>query len=91
MNQTELTNRIAADVDLPSRAVDAVLQGLARQVQAAMAKGDRVQVSGLFIAEAVQRVERPGRNPRTGETITIPAHRAVRLTPAAGLKQSVAD
>lgn len=91
MNQNELTNRISQHTDLTPRQVESVLAALATVTQEALAAGERVQVPGLAVADTAMRAERTGRNPRTGEPITIPAHRAVRITPAAALKRAVAS
>ena len=58
---------------------------------AALAKGEKVQLPGLFTAEAVERPARNGRNPRTGESMTIPAHKAVKISASSTLKKAVAD
>ncbi|MDU4678914.1 MAG: HU family DNA-binding protein, partial [Cutibacterium granulosum] len=55
------------------------------------AKGEKVQLPGLFTAEAVERPARNGRNPRTGESMTIPAHKAVKISASSTLKKAVAD
>ena len=50
-----------------------------------------MQLPGLFTAEAVERPARNGRNPRTGESMTIPAHKAVKISASSTLKKAVAD
>ena len=45
--------------------------------------------AGLFSAERVKRAERTGRNPRTGETIKIPASYGVRISAGSLLKKAV--
>jgi DNA-binding protein HU-beta len=44
---------------------------------------------GLGVFEVVKRPRRKGRNPRTGETLVIKAHKVVRFRPAKSLKDSV--
>ena len=64
---------------------------MAGLVDAAVGGGGLVQLPGLFTAEAVERPARNGRNPRTGEAMTIPAHRAVKISASSTLKKAVAE
>ena len=50
-------------------------------------RGEKVQLPGLFTAETVERPARNGRNPRTGESMTIPAHKAVKISASSTLKK----
>ena len=55
----------------------------------AMKSGDGLKLPGLFSAERVKRAARTGRNPRTGETIEIPATYGVRISAGSLLKKAV--
>ena len=48
-----------------------------------------LKLTGLFSAERVKRAARTGRNPRTGETIEIPATYGVRISAGSLLKKAV--
>jgi DNA-binding protein HU-beta len=50
-----------------------------------------VTVPGLLTAERVERAERNGRNPQTGEALVIAASSGVKLTPVSSLKALVRD
>jgi DNA-binding protein HU-beta len=52
-------------------------------------KVGRVDLSGLGTFEVVKRAKRTGRNPQTGESVTIKAHKAVRFRLAKALKDAV--
>ena len=39
--------------------------------------------------EEIERKERQGRNPQTGETMTIPAHKVIKFIPSQSLKDSL--
>ncbi|KEY36783.1 DNA-binding protein HU, partial [Cutibacterium acnes] len=67
------------------------VRALPAATPAALAKGEKVQLPGLFTAETVERPARNGRNPRTGESMTIPAHKAVKISASSTLKKAVAD
>ena len=67
------------------RAVEAVVDGIVE----GLTKGDEVSIAGLGIFEAKTRAARTGRNPRTGESIQIPAMRVPKFRAAKALKDAV--
>ena len=89
MNKTELIAAIAADTNLTkadaARAFDSALEHLA----GALAKGESVQLVGFGNFTVSNRAERSGRNPSTGEPMTIKASKAVKFTPGKSLKDAV--
>jgi integration host factor subunit beta len=72
----ELRNRTAL---LTIKDADVVLDTLENIIAEALQEGRVVKLPGFLQLQTVTRPERPGRNPRTGETITIPAKRVVRI------------
>jgi DNA-binding protein HU-beta len=62
--------------------VDAVFDA----IQEAVAQGDRVAITGFGVFEKVERAARTGRNPQTGEPLSIPAGYSVRLSCGSRLK-----
>ena len=48
-----------------------------------------MQIAGFGTFSVVERAAREGRNPRTGETIPIPASKSVKFRVGAGLKEAV--
>jgi DNA-binding protein HU-beta len=67
------------------RAVEAVIDGIVEGLKS----GDEVSIAGLGIFEAKMRAARTGRNPRTGESIQIPAMRVPKFRAAKALKEAV--
>ena len=57
----------------------------------AMKNGEGLKLTGLLSAERVKRAARTGRNPRTGETIEIPATYGVRISAGSLLKKAVSE
>jgi len=53
--------------------------------------GEEVPLPGLGHLKPVKRAARPGRNPKTGEAITIPAKKAAKFTPCKALKDALKD
>ena len=67
------------------RAVEAIIDGIVEGLKG----GDEVSIAGLGIFEAKMRAARTGRNPRTGESIQIPAMRVPKFRAAKALKDAV--
>ena len=76
MNKTELVEAIASSTELTKTDVDKVVTALVEVVTDALAKGDKVSLKGFGNFEVRTRSERTGRNPRTGETMTILSSKA---------------
>jgi DNA-binding protein HU-beta len=68
-----------------AEAIDAILEA----VTAAVIRGETVQLIGFGSFSTGARAERAGRNPSTGETITIPAAKTVRFTAGKAFKDAV--
>ena len=67
------------------RALEAVTLALGN----ALLGGEKASIPGFGTFEAVEKPERQGRNPQTGEPVTIPAHKAVKFKAAKALKDAV--
>lgn len=89
MNRRELCKATAEAIDMTPAQVEAVLAGLQEQITASLVAGDPITLSGFAKFAKVSRAERQGRNPQTGEAITIKASMKVRITPLKGLKDAV--
>ena len=68
-----------------TKAVNAVFDA----IEAALAKGDEVTVSGFGSFKVVERSARSGRNPQTGEPMTIAARKSPVFRPGTQLKRAV--
>lgn len=87
MNKSELVDKIAASTGVSKSDTEKVLKGFEEVAQQLVAKGgDKLTLTGFLSIEQVQRKARTGRNPQTGETIKVPASKAVKITPGATLK-----
>lgn len=71
MNKNDLITNIATKSGLTKRDVESVLNGFMDEVTEALAKGDKVQLIGFGNFETSKRAGRTGRNPQTGEPMTI--------------------
>lgn len=86
LNKTELVAKIAAETGQSQAAVSNVLDGLFAAVSDTVSKGDKVSIPGWVSFEVVSTSARTGRNPRTGESIEIPAGKRVKVTAGSKLK-----
>lgn len=80
-----MSNEVGFSKKDATRAVDAVLDAVTK----ALRRGEKVQLAGFGTFEVRSRSAREGRNPQTGQTITIPARRAPAFKAGKALKEAV--
>ena len=90
MNKTELIAAVAEKTGMTKKDAERVINATFETITAGLAKGDKVAVSGFGNFEVKAREARVGRNPRTKETIQIPATKLPAFKAAKALKDSVA-
>lgn len=86
MNRTELASAIAQQADVSAKDAAAVLAAMGDVICETVGKGEKVSLPGLMTIERVERSARTGRNPRTGETMEIPASFGAKLSAGSALK-----
>lgn len=89
MNKTELVAAIAANTELSKKDADKALKAFIDVVSNELSKGEKVQLAGFGTFEVVERAAREGINPRTKETIQIPASKAPKFKAMKSLKEKV--
>jgi len=89
MNKTELVNAIAEKTNLTKvdakNALDACLASIAE----ALEKDDKVALLGFGTFAVTEKGARTGINPRTKETINIPARKVIKFKPGAELANKI--
>ena len=90
MKYSELIGEIASEAGTSQRQTAEVLSVLRDTISQELASGGEIVIPGVGKFVLSHRAERKGRNPQTGEVITIPARQAVRFKPAQALKNAVA-
>ena len=73
MNKAELIAAMAAKTGETKKAAEASVNAFVEVVTESLKKGEKVQLVGFGTFETRERAAREGRNPRTKETISIPA------------------
>ena len=90
MNKTELIAAVAEKTGLTKKDAERAVNATVEAITESLVKGDKVSVSGFGIFEVKNREARVGRNPRTKETIEIPATRLPAFKASKTLKDTVA-
>lgn len=89
MNKTELVAAMAKETELPKKDVEAVLKAFIDVVSQELKNDGKIQLVGFGTFEVTQRAAREGRNPQTGETMTIEASKAPKFKAGKALKDIV--
>lgn len=89
MNKTELIDAIASQADLPKAAAARALDAFIDSVTGALKAGDSVTLVGFGAFEVKERAARTGRNPQTGNPISIAAAKIPGFKAGKGLKVAV--
>lgn len=89
MNKSELIDAIADSADLSKAGAGRALDAATAAIAGALAKGDTVSLVGFGTFSVSERAARKGRNPRTGEEITIAASKTPKFKAGKALKDAV--
>ena len=89
MNRADLVEILASKHDLSKVAAAAVLESFIDAVQAAVKKGDAVQLVGFGTFKSAKRAARTGKNPSTGAALKIPATTVPKFVAGAKFKAVV--
>ena len=89
MNKTELVAAISEKAQITKRDADAALKAFTDVVSDELKKGEKIQLVGFGTFEVSERPAREGRNPRTGETMTIAASKQPKFKPGKALKDAI--
>ena len=89
MNKTQLVDAVAAKAGIKKKEAEAAVNAMTEAIAEALKAGDKVQLIGFGTFEVKASAARCGRNPRTGETIEIPASKRPVFSAGSALKNSV--
>lgn len=89
MNKTDLVNAVADVAEISNKDATKAVNAVFDTILDALKKGDNVQLIGFGAFEVRERAERKGRNPQTGEEITIAASKIPAFKPGKLLKEAV--
>lgn len=89
MRKSDLVRAVSRKVQQPESQVGAVINATFDSIREALAGGDEVAITGFGTFRITERGAREGRNPQTGEKITIPARKSPSFKPGTQLKRAV--
>ncbi|PNU03798.1 HU family DNA-binding protein [Novosphingobium guangzhouense] len=89
MNNSELADVIAADHGLAKTDARKIVDAVFDAIGNAAAKGEEVSLNGFGKFKVKDSPEREGRNPRTGDAMTIKASKKLGFTAAKGVKDKL--
>ena len=89
MNRTELISAMSEKSELTKVDTEKALKAFIDTVTEELKNGGKVQLVGFGTFEVTERAERNGRNPKTGEAITIPASKSPKFKAGKALKDIV--
>jgi len=89
VNKTDLVKAVAQKADMTQKDAEKAINSVFAAIEEALANDDKVQIIGFGTFEVKTREERKGRNPQTGNEITIPASKNPVFKAGKGLKDIV--
>ena len=89
MNKAELVSKVAEKAGMSKKDAEKAVVAVFDAIQDALKTGDKVQLVGFGTFETRERGARTGRNPRSGETIQIPASKVPAFKAGKALKDAV--
>ncbi len=90
MNNADLVEKVATDHGLTKADAKTLVDGVFAAIADAAARGEEVAINGFGKFKVKDSPEREGRNPATGEKITIKASRKLTFQPAKAVKDKLA-
>ena len=89
MNKTEFINEVAEKEGIEKKCAEKAVNAVFATIAQELAKGEKIQLVGFGTFEIRERAEKQGRNPRTGETMTVPASKVPAFKAGKALKDAV--
>jgi len=89
MTKAEVVAKVASEAGITKSMAEKAVDGFVSAVSDALATGDKITLVGFGTFSVGERSQREGRNPRTGEKITIPASKVVKFKAGKTLSEKV--
>ena len=89
LNKMKMAESLFNELGLSRTEAHELVESFFEEQAASLAVGKQVKLSGFGNFDLRDKKERPGRNPKTGEKVTIPARRVVTFRPGQKLKARV--
>lgn len=89
MNKQEMIDAMASDAGISKTEAKSALDSFVQNTTSCLKKGDRLSLIGFGSFSVTRRAARKGRNPQTGQEITIKAKNVVKFKPGSDLAKTV--
>lgn len=89
VSKKDLVSTIAEKTELTKKDSETAVNAFLEAIKEALKEGEKVTITGFGTFEVRERAEREGRNPKTGETLTIAASKAPAFKAGKDLKEAV--
>ena len=89
MNKSQLIKAVAEKCELSQKQVAETWSLIEETILNTLSTGEKVQLSGFGTFEVRERAERKGRNPKTGEVVSVPACKYLAFVPAKAVKDTL--
>jgi len=89
MNKAELVEAISNETGLSKTKTNEVVNTIVNKITESLKNGEKVSLVGFGSWSTTNRPERQGRNPKTGEIITIPSKNVAKFKPGNELTKNV--
>lgn len=89
MTKRQLIEMVAKKTHLTKKITQEAIQSFLSEITKSLVKGEKVVLSGLGTFKVVNVKAKKGRIIKTGQAVTIPAHRAARFSAGKALKRAV--
>ena len=89
MTKNNIVENICKKIGINKTACEEVLDAFAEEVKDCLVNGDKLIIKGFIGFEVLERPERKGRNPKTGEVITFPPAKVVKCKLSKAIKDAV--
>lgn len=91
MTKAELVEKVAEEINLTKKQTEVIVNILFNSITEALSKGDKVELRGFGSFRIRKRNPREGRNPKTGDTVHIPAKQVPFFKAGKELREMVDD
>ncbi|NOX97045.1 MAG: integration host factor subunit beta [Nitrospirae bacterium] len=89
MTRRDLAAKIAEKKGLRQNDVKVVVDEVLKEISQSLARGEKVELRDFGVFKVKERKSRLGRNPKTGETVPVPARKVVHFKVGKELKELV--
>lgn len=89
MTKADIAKHIHEKLHIPQKEATAYLEDILEIIKSTLQKGEQIKIAGFGVLQVRQKQDRRGRNPQTGEAITIEARKVLTFKVSNILKEAI--